>query len=140
MKKKILAVLLCICTLLPLLPVISFAEGVELNFERYFSGSESDWEIYNGTTSLVLTVSGDEAAKLASSVDSNAYTWYMKTNGETYNVNPESYVLTDNDSRIILRFPTFEHGFCPSINPIEQTGEDVIGTLSTAGLFYYHWH
>jgi len=129
MKKKILAILLCICTLLPLLPVISFAEGVELTFHRYFSGNESDWEEYNGTTSLILEVRGDQVKRLAATLASQTLGWYLKTNGEEYHVDPESYLLTDNDTRMILRFPTFEKGFCPVMNPIRQNGED-------AGIYY----
>lgn len=129
MKKKFLAILICICTLLPLFNFFSFGQGVELNFERYFSGDTSDWEIMDGNTNLVISLSGSHVNNVAEALETNAYTWYLKTNGEQYQVNPGSYAKVNNGQQLILRFPTFANGFCPSVNPIGQTGED-------AGIYY----
>ncbi len=126
MKNKILSVILCICMLLPFCPQELWAKGTELNFSRYFSGDESDWEIYEDNTNLVVLVTGDECADIAKTVDEGTLTWYLKTNGVTYQVDPISYHLYGDNERIILRFPTFTHGFCPAVNPIKQHGNSGI--------------
>ena len=127
MKKKLWFCLLIVLCMLPFFCLTgSSAEGQELKLSRYFTGTQGDWEIYGGNTHLIVVITSDKSAEIAQSVDDGSLNWDLKvSDGRTYRVNPESYYLYPDNQGVILRFPTFQNGFCPAVNPIAQIGTDM---------------
>lgn len=127
MKKKLWFCLLIVLCMLPFFCLTgSSAEGQELKLSRYFTGTQGDWEIYGGNTSLIVVVHDPRSAEIAQSVDDGSLNWDLKvSDGRTYRVNPESYYLYGDHQAIILRFPTFAAGFCPAVNPILDINKDM---------------
>lgn len=133
MRRRFLSLLLAVLTLVPLfslLPAPSFAE--EFSLVRFFSGDTSDWEIWGGTTSLVLRANGVNADKIAQDIDqkNENYRWFLSFNGgESLRIDPATYAYHGSTS-ITLRFPTYACGFSPSYNPAGASDNGIYYDLS----------
>ena len=133
MFKKSLCLLLALVTLLPLtlsFPRPSFAS--EFALTRYFSGSTSDWEIWGGTTSLVLTANNLDANAIAADINAGTgnFAWYLSFNGgKELRIDPAT-CAHHSPTSVTLRFPTYTCGFSPSYNPAGAEDNGIYYDLS----------